>query len=306
MSGIIPSDNKFAETSRKALTYLKELAASHDGWTFNSEKDNVKIYTKEVEKGLPMTRGDTVLEAGWTLEQLGAIAQSAGARANWDERFEFGEIAERYTRRENLVYSKMKGAWPVYGRDIVGTSIVEYKEGEEYVIAITSVEEPSLPPINSYVRATSPISGWVFKPLEGGAISITYIVHVNLNGSIPSAFVKRVQNQTPLCAAKVVDYARKFGFPPYIKALEGRIRQEEFNHAKLVYSVEIDAIEEHGFFGEKTGSVVIEVSKKLFPSGFTVKTSVSENIHEKEEADGNTLVTVGKIKAPVVITISKA
>jgi hypothetical protein len=305
MSGIIPSDNKFADTTRKALTYLKELAASHDGWSFNSEKDNVKIYTKEVEGGLPMTRGDTVLEAGWTLEQIGAIAQNTGSRAIWDERFEFAEIKERYTRHEILIYSKLKGTWPVSGRDVVATSIAEYKEGEEYIIAITSVEEPTLPPVSSYVRANSPISGWVLKPLEGGAISMTYIVHVNLNGSIPSAFVKKIQIQTPLCAGKVVDYARKFGFPPYIKALEGRIRHEEFNHAKQVYSVEVDAIEEHGFFGDKTGSVVIEVSKKMFPNGFTVKTSVSENIHEKEEADGNTLITIKKIKAPVVITVSK-
>jgi len=252
-----------------------------------------------------MTRGDTVLEAGWTLEQIGDVIQSPGARVNWDERFESAEIKERYTRREFLIHSKLKGTWPVSGRDIVATSIVEYKEGEELIIAITSVEEPTLPPVSSHVRANTPISGWVLKPLEGGAISITYIVHVNLNGSIPSAFVKKVQSQTPLCAGKVVDYARKFGFPPYVKALEGRIRQEDFNHAKLVYSVEIDAIEEHGFIGDKKGSVVIEISKKMFPNGFSVKTSIVENIHEKEEADGNTLVTIKNVKDPVVITISK-
>jgi len=305
MSGIIPSNNKYAATTRNALSYLKELAASHDGWSFSTEKDNVKIYTREVEGGLPMTRGDTVLEAGWTLEQLGAVVQSPGARVIWDERFDLAELKERYTRREILLYSRMKGTWPVSGRDIVSTSIVEYKEGEEYIVAITSVDEPTLPPVSSHVRATSPISGWLFKPLEGGAIAITYIVHVNLGGSIPTAFVKKVQNQTPLCAGKVVDYARKFGFPPHIKALEGRIRHEEFNHAKLLYSLEIDAIEEHGFFGDKTGSVVIEVSKKMFPGGFAVKTSISENVHEKEDADGNSLITVKNVKAPVVITISK-
>jgi len=306
MSGIIPSDNKHAASSRKALTYLKELAASHDGWSFSTEKENVKIYTKEVEGGLPMTRGDTVLEAGWTLEQIGAIAQSPGARSVWDERYDHAETKERYTRRETLFYSKMKGTWPVSGRDLVGTSIVEYKEGEEFAIAMSSVDEPTVLPVSSYVRATLPISGWIFKPLEGGAIAITYIVHVNLNGNIPAAFVKIVQNQTPLCAGKVADYARKFGFPPYVKGLEGRIRREEFDHSKKVYSIEVDAIEEHGFFGEKTGSVVIEVSKIMFPSGFAVKTSISENIHEKEETDGNTLITVKHIKAPVVITISKA
>jgi hypothetical protein len=306
MSGTIPSDNKHSASSRKALAYLKELAASHDSWSFVTEKDNVKIYTKDVEGGLPMTRGETTLEAGWTLEQIGAIAQSPGARSIWDDRFESAELKERYTRREALFHSRIKGTWPVSGRDLVGTSIVEYKEGEEYIVAMSSVDEPTLPPVSSHVRATLPISGWVLKPLEGGAIAITYIVHVNLNGSIPGAFVKAVQNQTPLCAGRVAAYAREFGFPPLVKGLEGRIRNEEFDHKKKAYSLEVDAIEEHGFLGEKTGSVVIEVSKKMFPKGFAVKTSISENIHEKAETDGNTLITVKHIKAPVIITISNA
>lgn len=306
MSGIIPSDNKHAAASRKALAQVKELAASHDGWTFVTEKDNVKIYTKEVDGGLPMTRGDAVLEAGWTLEQLAAIVQSPGARSVWDERYEHAEVKERYTRREYLFYSRMKGTWPVSGRDLVGVSIAEFKEGEEFIVAMTSVEEPTLPPVSSHVRASLPVSGWIIKPLEGGAIAITYIVHVNLNGNIPKAFVKMVQNQTPLCAGKVTDYARKFGFSPYVKSLEGRILQENFDHSKKVYSLEVDAIEEHGFLGEKKGSVVVEISKKMFPDGFVVETSIKENIHEKEEADGNTLVTIKHIKDPVVITISKA
>ena len=221
-----------------------------------------------------------------------------------DERFDGAEVKERYTRRETLFHTKMKGTWPIAGRDIVGTSIVEYHEGKEFIIALSSVEEPSIPEHPPSVRASLFISGWVIRSLDEGKILVTYIVHINLNGSIPSAMSKMMLVQTPLCAGKVCDYARKFGFPPYVKSIEGRIRHEEFDHSKKVYMVEVDALEEHGFFGEKTGSVVIEVSKTMFPNGFAVNTSVAENVHEKVEADGNTLVTIKHIKAPVVIIIS--
>jgi len=253
-----------------------------------------------------MTRGDAVLEPGWSLEQLGAVCLNPGARAVWDERYESSEIKEQYTLRESLFHSKMKGSWPVSGRDIVGTSIIEYHEGKEYIIAMSSVVEPTIPEISSHVRADLYISGWILRLLEDGSISVSYIVHIHLNGSIPSAFVKMVQLQTPLCAGKVCQYARKLGFPPYVKKLEGRVLREQFDQARKTYIAEVDAPEEHGFFGEKAGNMVIVVSKTMFPDSFAVKTSIVESVHEKEEADGNTLVIIKHIKAPVVITISQS
>lgn len=297
------SENKHSETTSKTLAYIKELSSTLDGWKFSSEKDNVKIYTKEVSGSMPIVRGDTVLEAGLTLEQVSAICLSPGARVIWDERFDSAEIKQRFSHHGILFHSKMKGTWPVSGRDIAGTSVVE-ANNHELIISMSSVVDPLIPEISSHVRANLMAAGWVLKTLEDGKISIIYIVHIDLAGSIPASFVKIVQLQTPLCAGKVVDYAHKFGFPPYIKSIEGRILREEFDHKKKTYVVEVDAPEEHGFLHNK-GTVVFEVSRKMFPEGFDVKTSPEESIHDKAEADGNTLVTVKHFKEPVVITISK-
>jgi len=295
--------NNHSAEARKALDHLKSLAATLDGWSLNAEKDNVTIYSREVEGAPPMTRGDTILEAGWTLEQIAAIIQCPGARKIWDERFDSAEIKERFNRRELLFHSKMKGTWPVSGRDIVGISIFE-KDSKEYVIASKSVEEPSIPAASSHIRADVLVSGWILRALDGGKIGITYIVHINLNGTISQTFLKLVQNQTPLCAGKVADYARKFGFPPYVKSVEGRLRIDDFDHSNKIYTVEADALEEHGFLGGKTGTVIIEVPKKLYPNGFSLKNTLAEDISQKEE-EGNTIVTIKSIKAPVTITISR-
>lgn len=60
---IIDSDNRHAKTVREGLEHFKSLADSLEGWEFSSEKDGVKLYTKDVPGNpLPMVRGDAVLQ----------------------------------------------------------------------------------------------------------------------------------------------------------------------------------------------------------------------------------------------------
>lgn len=79
---IIESNNRHAETTRKALTYLKELTGSLDGWDFASESNGVKLYRKTVDgQTLPIVRGDTILPGKeYTLSQVAAVATSPGSR----------------------------------------------------------------------------------------------------------------------------------------------------------------------------------------------------------------------------------
>lgn len=79
---IIESNNRHAETTRKALAYYKELSASLDGWDFVSESGDVKLYSKTVEdQALPIVRGDAILPTkDYTLAQVAAVATSPGCR----------------------------------------------------------------------------------------------------------------------------------------------------------------------------------------------------------------------------------
>jgi hypothetical protein len=79
---IIESDNRHAETTRKALSYFKELADSLDDWEFVSETSDVKLYKKTVEgQDLPIVRGDTILSGkDYTLSQVAAVATQPGCR----------------------------------------------------------------------------------------------------------------------------------------------------------------------------------------------------------------------------------
>lgn len=71
-----------AETARKALSTLKELSGTLDGWNFTQEKDGVKLYNKTVDSSpIPIVRGDVLLAGHeYTPQQVASVATLPGCR----------------------------------------------------------------------------------------------------------------------------------------------------------------------------------------------------------------------------------
>lgn len=76
------STNPHTEKAHQALSSLKELASTTDGWTFVQEKEGVKLYNKTVEGNpIPLVRGDIVVEGDqYTPQQLLAVCTFPGCR----------------------------------------------------------------------------------------------------------------------------------------------------------------------------------------------------------------------------------
>ncbi|RUP45233.1 hypothetical protein BC936DRAFT_148444 [Jimgerdemannia flammicorona] len=297
---IIEVSHRHAAEARKGLAYLKELSATTDGWSFSSEHKDVKIYTRAVEGiSLPIVRGDTVLEGDYTIEQVASVALAPGCRQIWDERFDGAEMREYFSHREALFYSKLKGSWPVSGRDIAGVSIRDTSEDVIY-IAQSSVEDPKIPPVSSHTRAQLYISGWKISAVPNG-VSLTYITHVDIKGSVPSAFIKMIQLQTPQCAGKVADYIKEHGHPPFVTGdLKGHLKREVFEHKKKEFIVELEGT------ATEEGLVKIEVGKALYPKGFKVKVHGEATTEESDGEKGAKHVVVSGVTSLVTITITPA
>ncbi|CEI94583.1 hypothetical protein RMCBS344292_08792 [Rhizopus microsporus] len=76
------STSPHTEKAHQALSSLKELASTTDGWTFVQEKEGVKLYNKTVEGSpIPLVRGDIVVEGDqYTPQQLLAVCTFPGCR----------------------------------------------------------------------------------------------------------------------------------------------------------------------------------------------------------------------------------
>lgn len=71
-----------AESNRKALSYLKDLASTLDGWDFSQEKDGVKLYRKTVDSSpIAIVRGETdLIGHEFTPQQVASVATLPGCR----------------------------------------------------------------------------------------------------------------------------------------------------------------------------------------------------------------------------------
>lgn len=75
------SSNPHSEKAHQALSELKQLASTTDGWNLTQEKEGVKLYNKTVDGNpIPIVRGDIVLEGDYTVQQVLTVCTLPGCR----------------------------------------------------------------------------------------------------------------------------------------------------------------------------------------------------------------------------------
>ncbi|KAG2177148.1 hypothetical protein INT43_007805 [Umbelopsis isabellina] len=296
---IIESDNRHAETTRKALTYFKELADSLDGWDFASETSGVKLYKKTVEgQALPIVRGDIILSGkDYTLSQVAAVATQPGCRKIWDEKFDVAEVKEAFTFRETLFWSKLKTPWPMSPRDLSGTAIRDVADDAVYV-SMTSVEDADIPEIYGNVRATLYVSGWKLSPVPEG-VAVTYVTQIDIAGSIPSSFLASIQQQIPLCAGKVVDYVETHGYPPYLLDCTAVYEEEQFNHDAKEYTLILKG-------GQADAVATLDISSRLYPNGINVDIEGGAAHKIEDGENGAKVLTIHNIEGAATVKVTSA
>lgn len=74
--------NPHVQTAQNALSLLKELSGSLDGWEFSQEKENVKLYYKpDNSSPIGIVRGETDIEGHeFSPLQLASVATLPGCR----------------------------------------------------------------------------------------------------------------------------------------------------------------------------------------------------------------------------------
>ncbi|EJU06506.1 Bet v1-like protein [Dacryopinax primogenitus] len=230
-NGYIP--NPYTALLEIALAKVQTETTSSSGWSTIGTQEDVLLEKKYTDSGLPIVRGKGVVQGTLPREMLQAIALP-GCRERWDARFETGFSLEKYAQSEGKFYTGQKGTWPVSGRDIVGAQATKFADDGSWVQNVqTSVPDTDqTPPVNGKVRATLDFAGWTLMR-NGDDTEVTYVVHINLNGSIPAWIQDRIATEIPLCVAKARDFYLAAGAPPLVSTLKKtELCQETFTFDK--------------------------------------------------------------------------
>ncbi|KIM87447.1 hypothetical protein PILCRDRAFT_814970 [Piloderma croceum F 1598] len=216
------SPNPHPEALPKALQTLKDLRSDEDIWEYSDKKEGVTLrqFPREGD-AVPHVRGDGSID-GYSIEEILAVIHQQSCRAVWDVRYETGFPVETYDRNTIGFWASQKGSgYLVWPRDFTGIAgHIQEKEGDKEVSYYlqTSVEMKNVPEFpSSYVRGTLSVAGWILRPAgEANKVDLTYIVHVDPAGYIPSSLVALVVAEIPMCIARVRGYLADNGFPVYI------------------------------------------------------------------------------------------
>ncbi|KAI8066631.1 hypothetical protein BC940DRAFT_239946 [Gongronella butleri] len=270
--------NRHQETLDRGMATFKKLSGSLDGWQFKEEKNGVKLYSRPADTpGEPIiVRGDYHYADAKDVTPLNfsSITSFPGARRVWDSRFDDADTLLIRSRYSAILHTKTKPSWPASARDFLNVTLRDYHGDVMYTCSFAVVDDELKPPVDGYVRGSIIIGGMRYWKHPEGGLGISYITQVSFGGLIPPALAKSILQQIPLCAGRMADYCRKYGFPACALFHRGRFNGESYDHDKRAYTVAVVQDDENDNddtnASNEAHDIEIECCQQMFSKGIQV------------------------------------
>lgn len=164
---------------------------------------------------------------------------------------------------------------------------------------MVSVQDPQVPVISGTVRANVLVCGWKFH-WTNDTIGLVYVNQVDLAGSLPTSFMKKLFLQIPLCAAKIRDFVTKYGFVPALRWVEESVvfNGEAYEHDSRKYT--LDLLIEESVNGT---AAEITCSSRMYPKGIQAQLKGEGQIEHSMDEYKNPRVILKSLKKGSKITL---
>jgi CubicO group peptidase (beta-lactamase class C family) len=201
-------EHSFSEMAMKAIEEVKLAATSgaEFGWQETSTSKGVRLFKREVPgRPLLMVRGTGRIDRhpACVFEMLSNLDN----KKKWNQQFRCLEIVEELDDYVRIMRDEYNPIWPVSGRDFCIFQTIHFNDDGGFVVASQSVEDDRAPEQDGIVRAELDIGGAHVCPAPDNPMHsiVTYLVSIDLKGSIPTMVKNAVATKQPLC----VDGIRK-------------------------------------------------------------------------------------------------
>lgn len=155
------------------------------GWTLEYDKDDIKVYTREVKgSDFKAFRGTAIVNSSL----INTIAHHVNLESmtNWLQDCAESELLSMVNEHQFYLYQRTDAPWPVSDRDYVLHMSIQ-QDPLSFVVtmpfeATTEVTKSS----DDCVRVTSLSGYWRFTPLEAFKVLVEYETQADPAGSIPA------------------------------------------------------------------------------------------------------------------------
>ena len=166
-----------------ALGLLAASAVQAEDWKLAKDEDGIKVFLSEVPGSrYKAYRGVATMKAD--IAVLRALQEDVTGSCAWiheckEQKLLKSEGAQSWT------YTRFNTPWPVTPRDSV-LHVTSEVAADGSVTRILEGVPKYLPESDGYVRVTQVQGFWKLLPKAGGEVEVTYQVHTEPGGSVPS------------------------------------------------------------------------------------------------------------------------
>ncbi|MCQ9423182.1 START domain-containing protein [Pseudomonas sp. LJDD11] len=165
------------------VTVLFTGVAHAEDWQLAKDEQGIKVWLSEVPGSkYKAYRGVTVIDASF--QRLRALQEDVAGACAWIHECESQKLL-KHEGDKAWTYTRFKTPWPVTPRDsVLQVSTVQQTDGS---LRRTLLAQPSyIPEEKGYVRVASVDGYWQLTPKGPDRTEVTYQVHTDPGGSVPS------------------------------------------------------------------------------------------------------------------------
>lgn len=166
-------------------------------WQKILEQDGVEIFLADVPNSkFKAFRSRGVVKGN--IEKYLALFREVGEMKKWSPKIIEKTVIKEVSDIEAITYQIDDIPWPAEDRDLViSNKLFVDKEEKTLKVLIYSVEDPSHPPTDKYVRAQINWAVFSIKPQTKDTTHIDFMIHADPKGEIPAWIVNQIQRKWP-------------------------------------------------------------------------------------------------------------
>ena len=165
------------------LSLLAGGAAHAEDWQLAKDEDGIKIYLSEVQ-GSKYKAYRGVVSIDSDVASLRALQEDVKGSCAWIHACAEQSLL-KHQGAESWVYTHFEMPWPVTARDSV-LHVVSEEGADGSLIRKLDGQPDYIPADKDHTRVTSLQGFWRFVPQGEGKVEVTYQVHTEPGGSVPS------------------------------------------------------------------------------------------------------------------------
>jgi hypothetical protein len=178
------------------LAFERPLAAQ-DGWTFQKEKDGIRISNRHAEKS-SFNDVRVEMDLPGTIDQLATILLDIPRYPDWAYATRKSVLMKDLGPGKLIYYSEIDVPWPVTDRYFYANFELT-KNPVDHSMKVVSVNLPDYTPIPKDLQKINYSKGsWTVTTLSQNKIHVDYILQLDPGGSLPAWIINLFALNGPL------------------------------------------------------------------------------------------------------------